>query len=213
LTAYLHRLWRRLVFGKPVVVVSGLPRSGTSMLMKMLEAGGIDLIVDGLRTADEDNPKGYYEDERVKDLTKEKDKAWLGEARGKTIKVISYLLKELPENHNYKVLLLRRNLKEVLASQAKMLERRGEPSEASDERMLELLEADLWKASYLLKHSARFEALELRYRDVLDDPTAQAERVNDFLGGSLDVGAMAEVVDPKLYRNRVEGLAGDEKTT
>jgi len=173
------------------------------MLMKMLEAGGMDLVVDGQRTADEDNPKGYYEDERVKDLAKEKDKTWLDEARGKTIKVISYLLKELPENHNYKVLLLRRNLKEVLASQAKMLERRGEPSEASDERMLELLESDLWKASYLLKRSARFEALELRYREVLDDPTAQAERVNDFLGGSLDVAAMAEVVDPKLYRNRV----------
>ena len=182
------------------------------MLMKMLEAGGMDLVVDGLRTADEDNPKGYYEDERVKNLAKE-DKAWLGEARGKTIKVISYLLKELPENHNYKVLLLRRNLKEVLASQAKMLERRGEPSEASDERMLELLESDLWKASYLLKHSARFEALELRYREVLENPAAQAERVNEFLGGSLDVGAMAGVVDPKLYRNRAEGLAGNKKTT
>ena len=179
------------------------------MLMKMLEAGGMDLVEDGQRTADEDNPKGYYEDERVKDLVKEKDKAWLGEARGKPIKVISYLLKELPENHNYKVLLLRRNLKEVLASQAKMLERRGEPSEASDERMLELLESDLWKASYLLKRAARFQALELRYREVLENPAAQAQRVNDFLGGSLDVRAMAEVVDPKLYRNRVEGLAGD----
>src|SRR5512136_2813877 len=124
--ASLTRLYRRLRFGEPVVVVSGLPRSGTSMLMKMLEAGGLTLVTDGQRTADEDNPKGYYEVERVKDLANETDRAWLNAARGKGIKVISYLLKSLPADLNYKVLFIRRDLDEILASQKKMLARRGE---------------------------------------------------------------------------------------
>jgi hypothetical protein len=200
----LRRLYRRLRYGEPVVVVSGLPRSGTSMLMKMLEAGGMGLVMDGVRTADEDNPRGYYEDERVKDLAAQLDNAWIGEARGKAIKVISYLLKALPENHNYRVLFVRRNLQEVLASQAKMLARRGETSETSDEKMVELLESDLWKANYLLKHASRFESLELSYREVLEKPEDQARRINAFLGGRLKVEAMAAVVDPELYRNRAE---------
>jgi len=204
MASYLQRLCRRARYGEPVVVVSGLPRSGTSMLMKMLEAGGLELVIDGVRTADEDNPRGYYEDERVKDLAAQPGKAWIGEARGRAIKVISYLLKALPKNHNYRVLFVRRSLREVLASQAKMLARRGEASETNDERMLELLENDLWKANYLLKHAPQFESLELSYREVLDQPEEHARRINAFLGGSLKVAAMAAVVDPKLYRNRAE---------
>ena len=119
----LRRLYRHLRYGQPIVVVSGLPRSGTSMVMKMLEAGGLAVLTDGLRTADEDNPKGYYEVERVKDLAREADKGWLGEARGKAVKVISYLLKSLPPTFNYKVVFIRRDLEEVLASQRKMLAR------------------------------------------------------------------------------------------
>jgi len=206
-----RRIYRRLRFGEPVVVVSGLPRSGTSMLMKMLEAGGIGLVMDGVRTADEDNPKGYFEDERVKRLAEQQDRTWIRKARGQAIKVISHLLKELPDDNNYKVLFVRRNLDEILASQGKMLVRRGENSDTNDERMRELFQNDLWKANYLLTHAPQFELLELQYREVLDDPASQARRIDDFLGGRLDVAAMCAVVDKQLYRNRAEALTAGGK--
>ena len=132
----LHTFARRLKYGRPVVIVSGLPRSGTSMAMKMLEAGGMELVVDNIRSADEDNPKGYYEDERVKDLAETVDKEWLREARGKVIKVVSSLLNYLPKGNTYKVVFMRRNLHEVLASQTKMLDRRDEQSHTEDQDLL-----------------------------------------------------------------------------
>lgn len=199
----LHRAYRRARYGKPVVVISGLPRSGTSMAMKMVEAGGLEVIQDGVRQADEDNPKGYYEDERVIALAEAADKTWLTGARGKAVKVISYLLKELPGSNNYKVLFVYRSLDEVLASQAKMLDRRGESVETSDERMRELFETDLWRARYLMQHAAHFEYIELHYRDVLDNAMAESERINAFLGGDLDAVKMAAVIDHSLYRNRI----------
>jgi len=199
-----YRLYRRLRYGNPVVVVSGLPRSGTSMLMKMLEAGGVEIVQDGVRTADEDNPKGYYEHERVKNLGEETDRAWLRVARGKAIKIISHLLRQLPRDLNYKVLLVRRDIREVLASQAKMLDRRGEPNTADDEQLAELLEGDIWRAGYLLKNASHFEFLEVAYTSVLADARAEARRIAGFLGGGLDVERMAGVVDRQLYRNRAE---------
>ncbi len=203
----LRRTYRRIRHGESIVVVSGLPRSGTSMTMKMLEAGGLSTIVDGIRTADEDNPKGYYEDERVKDLGEMEDKSWLAGAKGKAIKVISYLLKDLPQSHNYKVLFMRRDFREVLASQAKMLERRGEASESSDERMIELYEDHLWKVNRLLRRSPHIDALDVRYTAVLEDPAAEARKIHDFLGLPLDVEKMAGVVDARLYRNRAPEAA------
>ncbi len=203
----LHRLYRQLRYGRPIVVVSGLPRSGTSMVMKMLEAGGLPVLTDGLRTADEDNPKGYYEVERVKDLAEEKDKAWLAQARGKGIKVISYLLRSLPSRFNYRVVFIRREMEEVLASQRKMLARRGEPEDTAPERMRQLFEDDLWRASYQLKRRPEFETIELSYASVLARPLEEARRLAAFIGGGLDAEAMAAAVDPQLYRNRAKGGA------
>lgn len=205
----LHRLYRHLRYGRPIVIVSGLPRSGTSMVMKMLEAGGLPILTDGLRTADEDNPKGYYEVERVKNLAQEQDKAWLAEARGKGIKVISYLLKSLPARFNYKVVFIRREMEEVLASQRKMLARRGEAEETPPERMRELFADDLWRATYQLKRRPEFETIELQYSSVLARPLEEARRLAAFLGGGLDAESMASAVDPQLYRNRAMGVASE----
>ena len=199
-----RRFYRRVRYGEPIVVVSGLPRSGTSMLMKMLDAGGLPIVTDGLRTADEDNPRGYFEVERVKKLAEESDRGWLAEARGKGIKVISYLLRSLPARFNYRVVFVRRELEEVLASQKKMLDRRGESEETGAERMRELFESDLWRSRYLLGHEPQFEALEVLYTDVLARPLEEARRINAFLGGGLDPEAMASAVDPTLYRNRAQ---------
>ena len=171
------------------------------MTMQMLESGGLDIATDGIRKPGEDNPKGYYEYERVKDLEKETDKSYLKKFRGKTIKIISFLLKALPETNNYKVVFMRRNLDEILASQTKMLKNRGEASESSDEEMLELYQNHLWKVNYLMKHRSCFEFLEVNYKDVVENPRREAARISEFLG-NLDVDKMTSAVDEKLYRNR-----------
>ncbi len=194
-------------YGMPIYVISGLPRSGTSMAMKMLDAGGLGTVVDGRRTADDDNPKGYFEDERVKHLHEDKDKSWVKEARGKVIKVISFLLKELPDENFYKVVFLRRDLDEVLASQNKMLVNRGEKSETPDERMKELYATHLQQVENLLSVRPNYEVLYLHYTSILKDPLENAKKMKAFLGLDLDVNAMAGVVDPDLYRNRKEAKA------
>ena len=202
MTTAIRRICRRVRWGEPIIVVSGLPRSGTSMTMKMLEAGGTKIVTDEIRTADEDNPKGYFELEQVKSLGKDKDKSWLAEARGKAVKIISFLLKDLPKTNNYKILFMNRHFDEVLASQAKMLARRGENSETSDEKMRELYENHLWKVKYLIKHQPHLEALDINYKEVLENPRGEAKRIADFTGLDLDMDKMAGMVDDQLYRNR-----------
>lgn len=192
----------RLRYGKPVIVVSGLPRSGTSMAMKMLQAGGLELVVDEVREADIDNPKGYFEDERVKDLAEATDLSWLKEARGKVIKVVSSLLNYLPTGNMYKVVFMLRDLHEVLASQSKMLERRGEVHEATDDDMLELYRNHLEKVEFQLRFRRNFDALRVDYPDVIADPRTAARKIAQFLGGALDVEKMIGAVDGSLYRNR-----------
>ena len=197
------RFFRRLRRGAPIVVVSGLPRSGTSMAMKMLEAGGVPIVTDGIRTADESNPKGYYEFERVKELDKNGDTAWLGEARGKAVKIISFLLTYLPDTYDYHVVFMNRDVDEVLASQNKMLAARGETADAADdEKMRDVYGKHLEKVGRFLRSRRCFTTLQVRYRDVIDNPAAEAQRLNDFLGGRLNVEQMAAVADRELYRNR-----------
>ena len=189
--------------GPPIVVVSGLPRSGTSMLMRMLSAGGLDLVVDGIRTADDDNPNGYFELERVKQLDKPGDASWLAEARGKGVKVISALLPHLPADYDYKVLFLRRSLPELLASQRKMLERRGEAADAvSDDDMTAHFTAHLRRVEAQLAARRHCDVLYVEHRRTVTEPAAVAEEVGAFVGGDLDVAAMASAVDANLYRNR-----------
>lgn len=185
-----------------VVVVSGLPRSGTSMLMKMLDAGGIPPLTDHEREADEDNPKGYFEFERVKGL-KEGDTGWLSEADGKTVKVIAALLTKLPPDYNYSVLFMRRAMPEILASQRKMLVRRGEdPNKVNDEEMTKLFESHLAMVLDWANKQKNIRLIEVDYNQMLKEPEPLVEKVNQFLGGELDIEKMAIVVDPDLYRQR-----------
>jgi len=196
-------LYYRIRFGRPVVLVSGLPRSGTSMLMQMLERGGMPIVTDKLRTPDEDNPRGYHELERVKELDKTTDKSWLKDYRGQVIKLISFLLQDLPLDLNYQVLFMRRNLDEVLRSQNKMLERKGAAEMAiPDEKMRQNYEFHLKKVYYRLSHIPNFRALFLDYSAVVEDPRREARRIAEFLGRDLDVEAMTGAVESSLYRNR-----------
>ena len=133
---------KRIKYGEPMIIVSGLPRSGTSMLMKMLEAGGMDILADDVRIPDDDNPQGYYEYEKVKNM--KNDTQWLGLAEGKAVKIVSHLLHHLPDTKTYKVIFMKRNLEEVIASQNKMLERTGKPmSPVNDAKLIDLFENHL----------------------------------------------------------------------
>jgi hypothetical protein len=194
---------RRRDPGEPIVIVSGLPRSGTSMMMKMLQAGGMEIMTDGGRGADIDNPKGYFEYERTKHLEKETDKSYIGEGRGKALKVISFLIKDLPDDNDYKVIFMRRDLDEVLASQDKMIQRLGTADSTADaEAMKEAYRNDIVRARLLCKKRPNFELIEVNYRSTIEDPAETARKVNAFLGHRLDEEAMRAAVDESLYRNR-----------
>lgn len=186
-----------------ITVVSGLPRSGTSMMMSMLETAGFAVMQDGVRTADEDNPKGYYEFERVKKLT-EGDSAWLPEAVGKVVKVISRLLIELPPGHKYKVIWMRRNIDEIIQSQKKMLVRRGtyDASVQDDEIRRMLLRHVEKTLSTIRERSGYIDLLFANYNKLLTGSRDEVENVARFLGGDVSVDAMMRVVDQSLYRNR-----------
>ena len=202
LDALRRRLTRRSR-GEPIVVVSGLPRSGTSMMMRMLEAGGVEIESDGERSADIDNPKGYFELERIKNLEKETDKSYLRAARGKAVKVISFLIKELPDENDYRVLFMRRDLDEVLASQQKMIDRLGSAdADAEASAIKEAFRNDIARVRALCRTRPNFALIEIRYMDAITDPAAASRAVNSFLGGRLDEAAMRAAVDASLYRSR-----------
>jgi hypothetical protein len=184
-----------------ITIVSGLPRSGTSMMMKMLAAGGLEPLTDNIRAADEDNPKGYFEFERVKQI--ESDKAWLEEARGRVVKLISALLRHLPPSYNYKVVFMRRAMPEILASQRQMLIRRGEPADAvPDDKMAAMFSKHVAQVEAWLAAQPNIEVLYISYNEVMKDSRAHADRINTFLGGSLRVDEMVSVVDRALYRQQ-----------
>lgn len=198
------QIFRKTKPKEAVIVVSGLPRSGTSMMMKMLEAAGLEALTDNIRTADMDNPKGYYEFERVKKLP-EGDTGWLEEAQGKVVKIISELLKNLPPGHNYKVLFMRRSTEEILASQKQMLVRSGKPTDkVSDEKLAELYQKHLGKVESWLAQQPNFAVLYVDYNQLLADPRPQIDQIQRFLDKPVDVEKMAEIVDPNLYRQRKE---------
>ncbi len=185
-----------------IIIVSGLPRSGTSMVMRMLEQGGLPLLTDNLRQPDEDNPKGYHEFDRVKDLAKG-DTAWLFDAKGKAVKVITALLTHLPSAHTYKVLLMHRNMDEILASQRRMLVRRqAEQDPTSDDEMAGLFREHLKRIQGWMEQAANLCYLDLDYNAMITDPLPAATSIREFLSRSLDIEAMAAAVDPALYRQR-----------
>ncbi len=182
-----------------ITVVSGLPRSGTSMMMQMLEAGGMPVATDGIRAADDDNPRGYMELEKVKEL--QEDPSFMVSLDGKAVKVVSMLLYHLPLDLDYRILFMERPLAEVLASQTRMLRRRGREPDLPDDEMASHYRVHLYKVMrWLREHD--LQVMTCSYHDVLAAPEAMAEKVARFLGVPLDTKAMGAAVDPGLYRQR-----------
>jgi len=186
-----------------LIVVTGLPRSGTSLVMQMLAAGGVPVLTDDRRAADEDNPRGYLEYEPVKNLLK--DSKWLAEARGKAVKIVAPLLPALPSGLPARVIVCERDLDEVLDSQEKMLVRRDRAALATAERRGVLKEEyvrTLRRVREFLGARVQTESLVVEYGAAVGDSLGTAERLRGFLDGALDVGKMVEAVDPGLHRNR-----------
>ncbi len=197
---WLKRLFHREP--QPIVVVSGLPRSGTSMMMRMLEAGGMDVLIDHIREPNADNPKGYYEFERVKKLP-DGDVAWLADAQGRAVKIIAALLTHLPDTYTYKVLFMQRHIEEVLASQKRMLVRRGEdPDKVNDIEMARLFESHVEKVYTWIAKQPHITHMNVDYNEMLVDPMPQILSIRTFLKRDLDVAQMTATVDPALYRQR-----------
>jgi len=186
--------------GQAIIIISGLPRSGTSLMMQMLRAGGLAILSDGNRVADPDNPKGYWEYEPVKFLRR--DNSWLTLAEGKAVKVISALLPYLDLDLTFKIILMKRPMTEVIASQRKMLQRKGQPENiAGDENLGNLFARQLAQTERWLKTQRRMAVLAIPYRDAVLKPKETAIMVARFIGIPLDIEAMSKVVDPVLYRN------------
>ena len=186
-----------------ITIVSGLPRSGTSLMMQMLVAGGMTALSDGERKADTDNPRGYLEWERIKQLPK--DPGCISEAEGKVVKVISQLLLSLPNGHEYRVIFMQRPLPEIMKSQDEMLKRRGNYDAAVDTSPIEeafqrhLIEVHQWMAS-----QPTMKVFRVHYHRILREPKATAEAVEQFLQIPLNLKAMIGEVDQSLYRNRMK---------
>ena len=190
-----------------VTIVSGLPRSGTSLMMRMLEAGGLPPLTDGIRAPDIDNPNGYYEFEPVKST--DKDAAWLTQAEGHAVKMVYKLLETLPPDRDYRVVFMQRRLKEVVASQNRMLRRLGVTADAAEAapgetfRWVGMLADEVARCRAWLKAQPRFAVLYVNYNRLIEAPGPVIEALVAFCGGSLDADAMRRVIDPTLYRRRV----------
>jgi hypothetical protein len=184
-----------------ITIVSGLPRSGTSLMMQMLAAGGMPILSDGERQADVDNPRGYLEWERIKQLPK--DPACIAEAEGKAVKVISLLLLSLPEGHEYRVIFMQRPIAEVLASQEVMLHHRGTSKPGTDNSVVAAaFEKNLRAVDAWLDSKSYVKTLRVSYHDALRNAEGTAQELAEFLGIGLNVEAMTRQVDATLYRNR-----------
>ena len=183
----------------PTVIVSGLPRSGTSMMMQMLAAGGLPVISDGLRVADEDNPRGYYEFEAVKHT--KQDPSWLEGSEGKVVKIVHALLTDLPTDRSYRVIMMRRKTETVVKSQAVMLERLGnEGANLEPEKLAQIYEHQLEHVKDYMGRQSCFEFIEVWYGAIIEYTQTQVEWINRFLSGELNVEAMVAAVDPSLRR-------------
>lgn len=184
-----------------ITIVSGLPRSGTSLMMQMLVAGGMTALSDGERQADIDNPKGYLEWERIKQLPK--DPTLIGEAEGKVVKVISQLLLSLPLTYVYRIVFMQRPLAEVLKSQEQMLQRRGTADTSVEaSAMTRAFQNHLYEVNTWLNGKPNFEVLRVQYHHLLNEGHETCQRISTFLNLPLNMEAMLAQVDQSLYRNR-----------
>jgi len=184
-----------------ITVVSGLPRSGTSLIMQMLQKGGMEILTDNARKADESNPKGYFEYEKVKAL--QRDSSWLQDGDGKAVKIIAQLLKYLPSYFEYKIIFIERNMEEILLSQEKMLEKMGQKTQSHNTVLSNIFKKQIEDTKKWLEFQNNISTLYITHRDAIFHALETAKQINEFLGFNLNEKEMMQVVDPSLYHQRV----------
>ena len=182
---------------KEIIIVSGLPRSGTSMMMKMLKSGGLELLTDNNRKPDVNNPMGYYEYEPVKNLVKEHD--FLVDAQGKAIKIVAHLLKYLPDEYSYKIIFMKREIDEVLKSQQIML---GKDPRVYNVNIAEAYKKELEYIDVLANKEPNLDLIYIDYSEIIHNTLQQANIINQFLDNKLNINSMVDIVNPELYRNK-----------
>ena len=201
------RIYGRNKSEKFITIVSGLPRCGTSMMMQMLHAGGMPTVTDNIREADRDNPKGYYELELVKKI--KEDSSWLEDCYGKAFKMVSLLLFNLPADKKYKVIFMKRNMKEMLASQRAMLKRLDKDTESEDsDSMQRNFKIHLSKVEKWIGSRENIDVIYMNYNDIVKNPQKNAKMLSRFFQNQLDEKKMAQIVERKLYRQRNRELRG-----
>lgn len=185
---------------KAIVVVSGLPRSGTSMMMQALAAGGLPTLTDHQRQADDSNPRGYFELEAVKQLPR--DGSFLDAAEGHAVKIIHALLRHLPPGLDYRVIFMMREVDKVVASQRAMLERQGKAGAAiGDDRLTTIFTQQRDEALAWLDKQANIQTLPVDYAAAVADPTDAMKTICRFLDMPLAVDKMTAAVAPQLRRH------------
>lgn len=182
-----------------IIIVSGLPRSGTSLMMQMLDRGGVPVVTDGRRSADVDNPRGYYEYEAVKRV--KRDASWLPSIRGRAVKAVSQLLYDFPATERYRIIFMERDMAEMLRSQEKMLGRLGRAAAPTDQ-IEEWYRIHLERLFAWLDEQPHMRRLVVQYNALMADPPSEAARIDAFLDGRLKQEEMVAAIDPSLYRNR-----------
>lgn len=191
-----------------IIIVSGLPRSGTSLMMQCLKAGGVPIATDDLRKNDEDNPRGYFELEFVKQLRGSPDQVNLEQLHGRAVKMAHPLLYCLPSGHSYRVIVMRREMKEIIASQNIMLKRRGRAITEAEQSLIPLFERELNRLLDWLGRRTDVFFICVNYGDLVLNPRKTVDMVSAFLGGGYDSVRMSQTIDPSLYRCRAMRATG-----
>lgn len=185
-----------------ITIVSGLPRSGTSLMMQILDAGGISPFCDNQRKPDENNPRGYFESEKVKRL--KTDNSWIKNANGKALKVISFLLSDLPIDQSYKIIFMTRNISEILVSQRKMLVDRNKTGTiADDEKIRQHYQKHLKQVRDWLNLADEINVFYCDYNRLIHSTSESVKELVAFMESELDYAKMIAAVDKRLYRQRI----------
>jgi len=185
-----------------IIVVTGLPRSGTSLMMQILQSMGIKLFIDKHRAPDQSNPKGYFEHELVKTI--ERNNFWIKDAKGKAIKIVSPLLMYLPVNINYKIIFMNRLLDEIIQSQERMLSERGKENNTINSEVLkQIFIKDLNLSRKWIAKQSQSKYLEISHSKLLENPKPELEKIKTFLDIPIDLRSTIKVIDKKLYQAKV----------
>lgn len=179
-----------------ITLITGIPRSGTSLMMQLFKAANVDIATDAIRTEDDNNPKGYYELEAVKGIVK--NNAFLKDLDGKTIKIVAPLVTFIDLSLEYRVVFMIRDLDEVVQSQEKMV---GKDQQDQKEKFKTMYAMHIEKSrQFLNSHNIPF--IEIQHRELLQNPELSLKRLIDFCGWETPLEELKSVIDHSLYRNR-----------